>query len=166
MPSHQVKAYGSAALNRPLAEMSIPRRDLQAHDIEMEVLYCGICHSDLHQLHNDFGHTLWPLVPGHEIVGRVTAVGAEVTKFKVGDLSAIGCIVDSCGHCESCQHDVEQFCDEGVTFSFNSPDKHLNGEQTYGGFSKFYVCDEKYVLKMPAFADLAAFEVDIVSSIA
>ena len=156
MKNHSVKAFASQALNEPLHEMAIPRRALGAHDIEMEILYCGICHSDLHQLHNDFGHTVWPLVPGHEIVGRITAIGADVEKFKVGDLSAIGCIADSCGHCEACKHDVEQFCDEGVTFSFNSPDRHSDGDHTYGGFSKYYVCEDKYVLNMPAFADLAA----------
>lgn len=156
MNTHNVNAYGTAALNQPLKQMQIPRRDVQPSDIEMEILYCGICHSDLHQIHDDFGHTMWPIVPGHEIVGRVTKVGAEVKKFQVGDLAAIGCIVDSCGHCEHCEHDIEQFCDNGVTFSFNSPDAHLDGEQTYGGFSKYYVCDEKYVLKMPEFSDLAA----------
>lgn len=98
---------------------------------------------------------MFPIVPGHEIVGRVTAVGGHVTNFKIGDLAAVGCIVDSCGHCEYCNDGIEQFCDEGVTFSFNSIDK-ISGGHTFGGFSKTYVCHEKYVLKMPAFQDLAA----------
>ena len=98
---------------------------------------------------------MFPIVPGHEIVGRVTMVGAHVTKFKVGDLAAVGCIVDSCGKCEYCEDGLEQFCDEGVTFSFNSPDKYLGGA-TYGGFSETYVCNEKYVLHVPETLDLAA----------
>jgi uncharacterized zinc-type alcohol dehydrogenase-like protein len=128
---------------------------VQPHDVEFKILYCGICHSDLHQIKNDFGGTMFPIVPGHEIVGRVTAVGKHVTKFKAGDLAAVGCIVDSCGHCEYCNEGIEQFCDEGVTYSFNSPDKYLGGA-TFGGFSQTYVCDEKYVLHMPGFKDLAA----------
>lgn len=155
MKTKLVKAFGTEALNVPLHVMDIKRRELQANDVEMEILYCGICHSDLHQIKNDFGHTMFPIVPGHEIVGRVTSVGTQVTKFKVGDLSAVGCIVDSCGKCESCEEDLEQFCDEGVTFSFNSPDKHLGGA-TYGGFSETYVCDEKYVLHVPEKLDLAS----------
>jgi alcohol dehydrogenase (NADP+) len=155
METKNVKAYGTEALNVPLHVMNIKRRELQAHDVEMEILYCGICHSDLHQIKNDFGHTMFPIVPGHEIVGKVTAVGEHVTKFKVGDLSAVGCIVDSCGKCENCADDLEQFCDEGVTFSFNSPDKHLGGA-TYGGFSETYVCNENYVLHVPESLDLAA----------
>ncbi|MFT3827889.1 MAG: NAD(P)-dependent alcohol dehydrogenase [Chitinophagaceae bacterium] len=155
MDTKQVKAYGTDAAVNPLKEMTIKRRVVQPHDVEMEILYCGICHSDLHQIKNDFGGTMFPIVPGHEIVGRVTAVGNHVTKFKVGDLAAVGCIVDSCGHCEYCNEGIEQFCDEGVTYSFNSPDKFLGGA-TLGGFSKTYVCHEKYVLQMPSFKDLAA----------
>lgn len=155
METKQVKAYGTEAAIAPLKEMVINRRAVQPHDVEFEVLYCGICHSDLHQIKNDFGHTMWPIVPGHEIVGRVTAVGNHVTKFKPGDLAAVGCIVDSCGHCEYCEDGIEQFCDEGVTFSFNSPDKILGGA-TFGGFSKTYVCHENYTLRMPEFEDLAA----------
>ena len=155
METKQIKAFGTSAVAAPLAKMDITRRVVQAHDVEFEVLYCGICHSDLHQIKNDFGGTLWPIVPGHEIVGRITAVGAHVTEFKVGDLAAVGCIVDSCGHCEYCNDSIEQFCDEGVTFSFNSEDK-ISGGHTFGGFSKTYVCNEKYVLHMPAFEDLAA----------
>ncbi|HET9280102.1 MAG TPA: NAD(P)-dependent alcohol dehydrogenase, partial [Flavitalea sp.] len=139
----------------PLREMNIKRREVLPHDVEMEILYCGICHSDLHQIKNDFGGTMFPIVPGHEIVGRVTAVGNQVTKFNVDDLVAVGCIVDSCGRCEYCETDLQQFCDEGVTYSFNSEDKHLGGA-TLGGFSQTYVCDENYVLKMPPFKDLAA----------
>nr|WP_254160017.1 NAD(P)-dependent alcohol dehydrogenase [Chryseosolibacter histidini] len=134
--------------------MSIPRREVLPNDVEMEILFCGICHSDLHQIKNDFGGTMFPIVPGHEIVGRVTRVGNMVTKFKVGDLAAVGCIVDSCGKCEYCKDDIQQFCDEGVTYSFNSLDKHL-GVATYGGFSESIVTNEDYVLHMPEKLDLA-----------
>lgn len=151
-----VKAFGTDAVDRPLEAMDIRRRALQPNDVEFEVLYCGICHSDLHQIKNDFGGTMWPIVPGHEIVGRVTNIGSEVTKFKVGELAAVGCIVDSCGECQHCEHSLEMFCENGVTFSFNSPDTYMEGEYTYGGFSKYYVCEDKYVLRMPAFEDLAA----------
>ncbi|GAB3647250.1 NAD(P)-dependent alcohol dehydrogenase [Echinicola sediminis] len=135
--------------------MDIKRRALQPKDVEFEILYCGICHSDLHQIKNDFGATLYPIVPGHEIVGKVSRIGTGVNKFKVGDLAAVGCIVDSCGDCPHCENDLEMFCEKGVTFSFNSPEPYLN-DHTYGGFSKSYVCDEKYVLNMPAFEDLAS----------
>jgi len=155
METNEVKAYGTEAVNVPLHSMNIKRRELQPHDVEMEILYCGICHSDLHQIKNDFGHTMFPIVPGHEIVGKVTGVGEHVRKFKVGDLAAVGCIVDSCGKCEYCEDDLEQFCDEGVTFSFNSPDKYLGGA-TLGGFSETYVCNERYVLSVPEKLDLAS----------
>jgi len=154
MKTKIVKAFGKETVEKPLHAMDIKRRELQHHDVEMEILFCGICHSDLHQIKNEFGHTMWPIVPGHEIVGRVTAVGDHVTKFKTGDLSGVGCIVDSCGKCEYCEEGLEQFCDTGVTFSFNSPDKFLGGA-TLGGFSETYVCDEKYVLHVPESLDLA-----------
>lgn len=155
METTTVKAFGTKAADQPLETININRRELQAHDVEMEILYCGICHSDLHQIKNDFGMTAYPIVPGHEIVGRVTRVGSHVKNFKVGDLSAVGCIVDSCQECESCQEGLEQFCDQFPTFSFNSPDKYLGGV-TYGGFSETYVCEEKYVLHVPESLDLAA----------
>ncbi|TXE13443.1 NAD(P)-dependent alcohol dehydrogenase [Algoriphagus aquimarinus] len=149
------KAYGSETEGTPLHEMEIKRRELLPTDVEMEVLYCGICHSDLHQIKNDFGGTIFPIVPGHEILGRVTRVGDQVTSFKVGELAGVGCIVDSCGHCESYEEDLEMFCEKGVTFSFNSPDRHLGGA-TFGGFSKSYVCDQRYMLHMPNFENLGA----------
>jgi len=151
----QVKAYGTEDPSTPLHELTIERRALQAHDVQMEILFCGICHSDLHQVKADFGQYPPPIVPGHEILGRITAVGDHVQNFKVGDLAGIGCIVDSCDHCEYCNEGIEQFCQQGVTFSFNSPDK-VSGGHTFGGFSKSYVCNERYVLKMPAFENLAA----------
>lgn len=151
----QAKAYGTSSPSEPLKQITINRRAVQPHDVEFEILYCGICHSDLHQIKGDFGAFPPPIVPGHEIVGRVTSVGDHVKNFKVSDLAGVGCIVDSCDHCEYCNEGIEQFCDEGVTFSFNSPDK-ISGGHTFGGFSKTYVCDERYVLKMPAFKDLAA----------
>ncbi|MCP1214032.1 NAD(P)-dependent alcohol dehydrogenase [Acetobacter okinawensis] len=150
-----VKAVGTQAADQPLAVMQIARRDLLPDDVRIEILYCGICHSDLHQIKNDFGMAHYPLVPGHEIVGRVTGIGSAVTRFKVGDMAAVGCIVDSCGTCSPCRHDLEQFCEAGVTFSFNSPDKHLGG-MTYGGFSQSYVCKEHYTLRMPDTLALAA----------
>jgi uncharacterized zinc-type alcohol dehydrogenase-like protein len=155
MKTKNTKAYGTEAANAPLHPMNINRRELLEHDVEMKILYCGICHSDLHQIKNEFGGAMFPLVPGHEIVGKVTRVGEHVEKFKVGDLAAIGCIVDSCGKCENCKDDLEQFCDEGVTFSFNSPEKYLGGA-TYGGFSETYVCNENYVLHVPETLDLAS----------
>jgi uncharacterized zinc-type alcohol dehydrogenase-like protein len=155
METKEIKAYGTTSATQPLQEMNIKRRAVQAHDVEMEILYCGICHSDLHQIKNDFGGTMFPIVPGHEILGRVTSVGKHVAKFKVGELVGVGCIIDSCGQCEYCEEGIEQFCDEGVTFSFNSPDKDLGGS-TFGGFAKTYVCKEDYVLHMPDFKDLAA----------
>ncbi|MGA2821960.1 MAG: NAD(P)-dependent alcohol dehydrogenase [Bacteroidales bacterium] len=154
MKTKNIKAYGTEAANAPLHSLNINRRELQPHDVEMDILYCGICHSDLHQIKNDFGGAMYPLVPGHEIVGRVSKVGDHVTKFKVGDLAAVGCIVDSCGKCEYCEDGLEQFCDEGVTFSFNSKDKYLGGA-TYGGFSETYVANEDYVLHIPEKLDLA-----------
>jgi uncharacterized zinc-type alcohol dehydrogenase-like protein len=150
-----VKAFGTEGKDVALHGMDIKRRALQAHDIEIEILYCGICHSDLHQIKNDFGGTMYPIVPGHEIVGRVTRAGDHVKNFKTGDLAAVGCIVDSCGHCEYCTRDLQQFCDEGTVYSFNSPDKNLGGA-TFGGFSQTYVCNENYVLHMPESLDLAS----------
>jgi len=155
MKTKTIKACGTEAVDKPLHAMNIKRREILPHDVEMEILYCGICHSDLHQIRNDFGGTIFPIVPGHEIVGRVSKSGDHVKKFKVGDLAAVGCIIDSCGKCEYCKDDVEQFCDEEVTFSFNSPDKHLGGA-TFGGFSETYVCNEKYVLRVPESLDAAA----------
>jgi len=155
METKQVHAFGTEGADKPLKSVQIKRRVVGEHDVELEILYCGICHSDLHQIKNDFGGTTYPIIPGHEIVGRVTAVGDHVKEFKVGELAAVGCIVDSCGHCESCKEGIEQFCENGTTYSFNSPDKVLGGV-TYGGFSKTYVCNEKYVLHMPEFKDLAA----------
>lgn len=151
----EIKALVAEKAGNTLSPLLMTRRDLRADDVQFEVLYCGICHSDLHQMQNDFGMSQYPMVPGHEIVGRVTAVGSDVTKFKVGDLAAVGCLVDACGSCPSCERDLEQFCGEGATYSFNSPDKH-NGGMTLGGFSTQYVCKEDYTLKMPASLDLAA----------
>lgn len=150
-----VNAIGAKSAESEMTFMSIHRRDLQPNDVEMEVLYCGICHSDLHQIKNDFGGSQYPMVPGHEIVGRVTAVGKDVTRFKVGDHAAVGCIVDSCGGCPACERDMQQFCEVGTTLSYNTPDKHLGGV-TFGGFSKTYVCKDDYMLHMPEGMDLAA----------
>ena len=155
METKEVKAYGTKTMDAPLHVMNIKRRELQHRDVEMEILYCGICHSDLHQIKNDFGMTMYPIVPGHEIVGKITRVGEHVSKFKEGDLAAIGCIVDSCQECDNCHDGEEQFCDQFPTFSFNSPDKYLGGA-TYGGFSETYICEDKYVLHMPEKLDLAS----------
>lgn len=150
-----VKALVAESAGNSLQERMIQRRSLQPNDVKIDILYCGICHSDLHLLNDDFGASKFPMVPGHEIVGRVTAIGSAVTSFKVGDLGAIGCIVDSCGECASCKIDLQQFCETGATLSFNSPDKYLGGV-TFGGYSKTYVCKDKYMLHMPSNLDLAA----------
>jgi uncharacterized zinc-type alcohol dehydrogenase-like protein len=155
METTNVKAYGTAATDAPLKQMNIQRRNATAKDIEIEILYCGVCHSDLHTARNDWGFTVYPVVPGHEIVGKVTKTGSGVTKLKVGDFAAVGCLVDSCHSCENCKQDLEQYCTTGWIGTYGSPDKHLGG-MTHGGYSEKIVVDEHFVLKVPANLDLAA----------
>lgn len=155
MGTPNTKAFGTTAPEASLEPMQIERRTVTPKDIEIEILYCGVCHSDLHTARNDWGGTIYPAVPGHEIVGKVTKVGPEVTKLKVGDLAAVGCLVGSCGTCDSCQHDLEQYCLNGFVGTYNGKDKH-SGTQTFGGYSERIVVDEHFVLKVPANLDLAA----------
>ena len=151
----QVQAYGTTAPDADLIQMKIERREPTTADVEIDILYCGVCHSDLHTARNDWGMTLYPAVPGHEIVGKVTRVGAEVSKFKVGDVVGVGCLVDSCRTCSSCRRDLEQYCLNGWTGTYNSPDKDL-GTPTFGGYSEKIVVTEDFVLRMPENLDLAA----------
>lgn len=155
MKTNTVKAFGAIAADADLKEMNIERREPTAKDIEIEILYCGVCHSDLHTARSDWEGTLYPVVPGHEIVGRVTRVGSEVSKLKVGDLAGVGCMVDSCRECSSCEHDLEQYCLHGHVGTYNGNDKHLGGH-TFGGYSQKIVVDEHFVLKIPTNLNLAA----------
>ncbi len=149
------KAFGSTAAEKPLELLHIQRREVTDMDVEIEILYCGICHSDLHTARNEWMGAVYPVVPGHEIVGKVTKVGANVTKFKIGDVAAVGCMVDSCRECAQCHEGNEQYCDSGAVYTYNSHDKHLN-TQTYGGYSEKIVVDEAFTLKVPENLDLAA----------
>lgn len=142
-------AYAADKATSPLVPFNIERREPGPHDIQIEILYCGVCHSDIHTARNEWQGTVYPVVPGHEIVGRVTKVGKDVKAFKTGDLAAVGCLVDSCHSCPSCQANLEQYCEKGMTFTYNSPDKHSNGKMTYGGYSDQIVVDEKFVLHVP-----------------
>ncbi|MBC5839165.1 NAD(P)-dependent alcohol dehydrogenase [Flavobacterium muglaense] len=155
MSTTAVKAFGAAAADADLKELNIDRRAVNAADIEIEILYCGVCHSDLHTARNDWGGTLYPSVPGHEIVGRVTKIGSDVTQFKVGDLAGVGCLVGSCTTCESCKNDLEQYCANGWVGTYNGPDKYLGG-YTFGGYSEKIVVEEHFVLKVPTNLNLAA----------
>lgn len=155
MKEFEVKAFGTEAKDKDLQEMTIARREVQPKDIEIEILYCGVCHSDLHTARDDWGGTKYPAVPGHEIVGKVCLVGNEVIKYKVGDLVGVGCIVDSCKTCESCKQDLEQYCLNGFIGTYNGSDNHLGGH-TFGGYSEKVVVDESFVLKVPENLDLAA----------
>jgi uncharacterized zinc-type alcohol dehydrogenase-like protein len=146
--------YGTESARSPLAPFSFARREPLPQDVQLEILYCGVCHSDLHTVRNEWNNTTFPVVPGHEIVGRVTAVGSEVTRFKVGDLAAVGCMVDSCRTCANCKAGLEQYCDVGFTGTYNSPDKYLGG-MTYGGYSKSIVVDQYFVLHVPDKTNLA-----------
>ena len=151
------KAYSAASAASPLASATIPRRDPTDRDMQIEILYCGICHSDLHYVRNewpDFLPTVYPCVPGHEIVGRVTKVGSAVTKYQVGDLAAVGCLVDSDHTCPNCKADLENFC-PNLTLTFGSPDKHGTAPVTYGGYSDSIVVDERFVLRVPPNLKLA-----------
>ncbi len=153
---HTAKAYSAASATSPLASTTITRRDTTEYDVQIQILFCGICHSDVHSVRNEWSEfmvTNYPIVPGHEIVGRVTKVGSAVTKYKPGDLAAVGCLVDSDHTCPACQAGLENFCQNQV-LTFNSPDKHLGGV-TYGGYSDSIVVDERFVLRVPANLTLA-----------
>jgi alcohol dehydrogenase (NADP+) len=153
---YNAKAFSAASATSPLASTTISRRDPTENDVQIEILFCGICHSDLHTARNEWSEvfpTVYPCVPGHEIVGRVRSVGSAVTKFKPGDLAAVGCMVDSDGTCPECKQGLEQFC-PNFTLTYNSPDKQSGGV-TYGGYSDSIVVNQKFVLKVPANLDLA-----------
>jgi alcohol dehydrogenase (NADP+) len=153
---YKAKAYSAASATAPLAADTISRRDLAERDVQIEILYCGICHSDLHSVRNEWSSvmpTVYPIVPGHEIVGKVTRVGSAVTKYQAGDLVGVGCLVDSDHSCPNCGADHEQFC-PNQTLTFNAPDKHLGGV-TYGGYSESIVVDEHFVLRVPKNLELA-----------
>jgi alcohol dehydrogenase (NADP+) len=141
-------AYAAKSATTPLVPFDLERREPGPHDVQIHILFCGVCHSDLHTVKNEWKGTVYPAVPGHEIVGRVTKVGKEVKTFKVDELVAVGCLVDSCRSCPSCQEHLEQYCEKGATFTYNSQDKH-NGKTTYGGYSDLIVVDEKFVLHIP-----------------
>lgn len=154
---YQAKAYSAASPDSKLTQTKITRRDLTPHDVHIEILFCGICHSDLHHVRNEWSPvapTTYPIVPGHEIVGKIIKVGTSVTKYQPGDFVAVGCIADSDRTCPQCQSGLEQFC-PNMTLVFNAPDKHLGGV-TYGGFSDSIVIDENYVLRLPKNLDLAS----------
>ena len=153
---YNAKAYSVASATSPFTSSKITRRDPTEHDVQIEILFCGICHSDLHQARNEWSGmmpTVYPCVPGHEIVGRVTKAGSAVTKFKQGDLAAVGCMVDSDGTCPECKAGFEQFC-PNMILTYNFPDKHLGGV-TYGGYSDSIVVNERFVLRVPTNLDLA-----------
>lgn len=141
------KGYAAHSAIDELHPFDFERRDAGEHDVRFEILYCGVCHSDIHQVRNEWNSTIYPIVPGHEIVGRVIETGSHVTKFKPGDLAAVGCLVDSCRECDNCEKGLEQYCRNGSTGTYNSEDKR-HGGITYGGYSNHIVVDESFVLKV------------------
>lgn len=151
----KVKAFGAQASDANLEALDIERREITPNDVKIEIDYCGVCHSDIHQVRNDWKNSVYPVVPGHEIIGRVTQVGENVNNFKEGDLVGVGCMVDSCQECDSCKEDLEQFCENGATLTYNSKDKHLGGH-TFGGYAEQIVVDKEFVLKVPENIDAKA----------
>lgn len=150
------KAYAAQSPAAPLAPWNFERREVGPHDVQFDILYCGVCHSDLHQINNDWFPGIFPMVPGHEIVGRVVKVGAHVKKFKVGDLAGTGCLVDSCRTCDSCREGLEQYCTNGSVQTYNGIDKYGDGSPTYGGYSNTIVVKEDFVLHISDKLPLAA----------
>ncbi len=148
--------YAAQSADAPLAPFSFERRDPGPEDVRIEILYCGICHSDIHTARSEWGPARYPVVPGHEIVGRVSAVGSAVSGFKVGDLAGVGCMVDSCRSCASCRAGLEQYCETGFTGTYNGADKKTPGVQTFGGYAKAIVVDQGFVLRVPENLELAA----------
>jgi uncharacterized zinc-type alcohol dehydrogenase-like protein len=154
MNTKNVKAFGTESAEADLKQIQIPRRSLTAKDVEIDILFCGVCHSDLHFARNDWGMTQYPVVPGHEIVGKVTQVGKGVSKYKIDDLVAVGCLVDSCRTCNNCKEDLEQYCSGGWVGTYGGYDKHLD-TNTHGGYSETIVVDEDFVLSVPENLDHA-----------
>jgi len=150
-----VRAYAAQSPTSPIAPFAIERREPGEKDVHIEILYSGICHSDLHQAHDDWGGALFPMVPGHEIVGRVKAVGSKVTKVKVGDFAGVGCMVDSCRECSACKEDLEQYCERGATWTYNSKERNSD-RLTFGGYSEAIVVEERFVVSIPSSMDLKA----------
>ena len=150
----KVLGYAAQSATDALAPYRFERRDPRANDVVIEVLYCGVCHSDLHQARNDWHNSLYPMVPGHEVIGRVVSVGSAVTRFQPGDHVGVGCMVDSCQHCAACAQGLEQYCAEFPTLTYNGVDRH-DGLPTFGGYSEQIVVSDKFVLKIPAGLDLA-----------
>ena len=148
-----VLGYAALSAKAELAPYQFERRDIRADDVVIEILYCGICHSDVHHVNNDWVGTTYPIVPGHEIIGRVVNVGPDVTRFKPGDHVGVGCMVDSCQHCAACQQELEQYCEEGPTLTFNNLDRH-DQMRTFGGYSEKIIVREKFVLRIPDGLDL------------
>lgn len=150
-----IKTIGYAAIDskKPLTPFEFSRRELKAHDILIEIDYCGVCHSDIHQVRNEWGASIYPMVPGHEIVGHITKIGSSVTKFKSGDLAGVGCLVDSCRTCSNCKEGYQQFCENGSVGTYNDTEK--DGERTFGGYSKCIVVNEDFALKIPSNLNLA-----------
>ncbi|HUQ97443.1 MAG TPA: NAD(P)-dependent alcohol dehydrogenase, partial [Chitinophagaceae bacterium] len=143
----QTKGYAAQSATTPVAPFSFERRDPGPHDVQINILYCGVCHSDLHQIRNEWGNSIYPMVPGHEIVGRVTAVGAQVKKHKEGDLVGIGCLVDSCRECSNCKQGLEQYCEKGASGTYNAYEQD-GKTPTYGGYSNNIVATEDFVVKV------------------
>jgi alcohol dehydrogenase (NADP+) len=154
-PGLPTRGYAAASARSPLAPFEFERRSPGPKDVHIDILFCGVCHSDLHQARDEWGGSIFPMVPGHEIVGRVKQVGAEVTRFAAGDLVGVGCMVDSCRHCVECRDGLEQFCQNTLTLTYNSPDPILGGS-TYGGYSNQIVVDQDFVLRVSEKLDPAA----------
>ena len=153
--SENIRAYAAQSATSPLAPFTFSARTPRADDVVIDILYTGVCHSDLHTARNDWGGTIYPVVPGHEIVGRVRAVGSAVQKYQPGDLVGVGCMVDSCRECAPCQHHLEQYCENGATYTYNSHDRH-DGQPTYGGYAQSITVSDAFVLKVPENLDIKA----------
>lgn len=145
----KTQGYAALAERAPLVPFSFDRRSLGPHDIHIEILYCGVCHSDLHMVRNEWGNSIFPMVPGHEILGKVIQVGKSVKRFKPGELAMVGCLVDSCRTCGSCKKGLQQYCEKGFVLTYNGPEPRNPGKITYGGYSTQIVVDEKFTLKVP-----------------
>jgi len=146
--SLNVFGYAAQSPTSPIAPHHFTRRDPRSSDVVVEILYCGVCHSDIHQARDEWGGSIYPMVPGHEIIGKIAEIGAETSKFKVGDIVGVGCMVDSCQHCSACKADLEQYCEEGATLTYNGRDRH-DQLPTYGGYSERIVVSEKFVVNIP-----------------